>query len=524
MCSINGIYFDHTVQNEEKEKWDLLKLVLMTTISNSSERGKDSFGLLVFYRDNRIPNLYTFPNDFREISRYEYNIDTGEPDWARGFSRSELSPIVKTIMSLNLQDVRCIITQCRAEPTTEFKKEKNPMNIPPENYGTTWVSHNGTIANDKELLNELGRRDLIDENWIDSKIIPFMVEHELNNRFDLEKSARNQKDSREIIKSALRKIEGSMAIGMWSDRLQTMTLYRNYRELHLRHYRGAYIWSSKKEYFCEGFREISSEIEIPPYSGIFLQPQSITNQREHTKFKLPEQRPNDDKAYVICSSGLDSTTVAKIACLDPDLKEVNLVHCKYGCKAEKREIKQFRKIGRRLQKEHPEKRITYGFVDMNFLHRIGGSSLTDDSQKVNTEGNGEAGAEYAHEWVPFRNGAMISIVAAMCDAHNVGRIYLGLNLEEAGAYPDNTTEFFEKFNEVLDCGSKSRPVIHNPLATLVKHEIVAKAIEIGAPIDLSWSCYHGGKYHCGKCGPCFMRKMAFKMNGQTDMMKYDFGG
>ncbi len=67
----------------------------------------------------------------------------------------------------------------------------------------------------------------------------------------------------------------------------------------------------------------------------------------------------------------------------------------------------------------------------------------------------------------------------------------------------------------------SRPVILSPLANLVKHEIVRLALDLGAPIHLAWSCYYGGERHCGHCGPCFMRRTAFRMLNVVDPIRYE---
>jgi 7-cyano-7-deazaguanine synthase len=116
---------------------------------------------------------------------------------------------------------------------------------------------------------------------------------------------------------------------------------------------------------------------------------------------------------------------------------------------------------------------------------------------------------------------MVSLIAAYCDRYSIGTIYTGANLEEAGAYGDNEEEFYIHFNKVLQIGSTSRPVIVNPLDKLMKHEIVKLAMDIDAPVHLSWSCYKGGEHHCGDCGPCYLRKKAFKMNGFHDVIKYE---
>jgi 7-cyano-7-deazaguanine synthase len=37
---------------------------------------------------------------------------------------------------------------------------------------------------------------------------------------------------------------------------------------------------------------------------------------------------------------------------------------------------------------------------------------------------------------------------------------------------------------------------------------------------LTWSCYHGGKYHCGKCGTCTERMECLTNAGTPDPTTY----
>ena len=54
----------------------------------------------------------------------------------------------------------------------------------------------------------------------------------------------------------------------------------------------------------------------------------------------------------------------------------------------------------------------------------------------------------------------------------------------------------------------------------MKHEIVKVGESIGAPMHLTWSCYENGAAHCGKCGPCFMRRVAYEINNLDDPLTY----
>ena len=212
---------------------------------------------------------------------------------------------------------------------------------------------------------------------------------------------------------------------------------------------------------------------------------------------------------VIYSGGLDSTTAAQHA-REVDGREPILLHFLYGCQAQAREVEAVHAVGAALDAECV-------FADMLWLKALGASRLTDPDAEI---AGPVEGAEYAHEWVPARNLVMIAHAAALCDARGVDEIYMGLNLEESAVYPDNTVEFYERLNGVLPLATLVRPTIRMPLARMMKWQIVKHAHELRAPIHLSWSCYRGGLLHCGRCGPCYMRRTAHAMVGLPDSVEY----
>jgi 7-cyano-7-deazaguanine synthase len=217
----------------------------------------------------------------------------------------------------------------------------------------------------------------------------------------------------------------------------------------------------------------------------------------------------DNRCVVICSGGLDSTTTAAHARFI-DGKKPLLLHFRYGCRAENNEVEAVQRVAAALEGECI-------FSDLGWLKDLGGSSLTQPDQPI---AGARQGAEYPHEWVPARNLVMASHAAAFCDAHDIGDIYMGLNLEEGAVYPDNTVEFYERFDALLSFATLRRPRIQMPLARMMKWQIVQHAYKIGAPMQHSWSCYRSGSAHCGRCGPCYMRRTAHEMLGITDTITY----
>jgi len=215
------------------------------------------------------------------------------------------------------------------------------------------------------------------------------------------------------------------------------------------------------------------------------------------------------RCVVICSGGLDSTTVAAHARY-VEGREPILLHFQYSCQAETKEVEAVRNIAGALGAEAR-------FCDVDWLRAIGGSTLTAADGPI---AGAIEGAEFPYEWVPARNLVFMANAAALCDALGIGEIYMGLNLEESAVYPDNTIEFFERLGDLLQVSTLVRPVVKMPVARMMKWQIVKYAYEIGAPIHLSWSCYRNGPLHCGACGPCYMRRTAHAMLGRKDSIRY----
>jgi len=53
-----------------------------------------------------------------------------------------------------------------------------------------------------------------------------------------------------------------------------------------------------------------------------------------------------------------------------------------------------------------------------------------------------------------------------------------------------------------------------------KAGIVRKGIELGAPLDLTWSCYRDEALACGECDSCRLRLRGFKEAGVADPIPY----
>lgn len=218
------------------------------------------------------------------------------------------------------------------------------------------------------------------------------------------------------------------------------------------------------------------------------------------------------KAVVLVSGGMDSCVSAAIA--NAENGEVALLHISYGQRTEAVERKAFNDIA-----DH------YGIeqkldVSIEYLAKIGGSSLTDTSMQV-TEADLES-TEIPTSYVPFRNANMLAIATSWAEVIGATSIYIGAVAEDSSGYPDCRPQFYEAFQQTINAGTKpsTHIQIRTPIIDLTKAEIVKKGIELKAPLELTWSCYKSEDLACGSCDSCALRLRGFEQAGVEDPIPY----
>jgi len=217
------------------------------------------------------------------------------------------------------------------------------------------------------------------------------------------------------------------------------------------------------------------------------------------------------KAVVILSGGMDSTTAAFIAKNEGNV--IIPVHFNYGQRTERKELESFNKICDYLGIENRY------IIDIPFFKQIGASALVDENIEVPTEGI-KPGIPVTY--VPFRNGIFLSISAAIAEKEGAKSIYIGVVEEDSSGYPDCREEFIIYMQKAINAGTKPETNIEikTPLIHLKKEDIVKKAIEVGVPLELTWSCYKEEEEACGICDSCRLRLKGFEKAGVKDPIKY----
>jgi 7-cyano-7-deazaguanine synthase len=216
-------------------------------------------------------------------------------------------------------------------------------------------------------------------------------------------------------------------------------------------------------------------------------------------------------AVVLVSGGMDSCVVAAMATRRYDTA---FLHVRYGQRAEARERRSFEALADHFG---VTRRLT---ARLDHLKTIGGSSLTDSALAVPTADLERR--EIPPTYVPFRNGQLLAVAAAWAEVLHASRIFVGAVEEDSSGYPDCRRSFFDLFEKALSEGTRpeTKIAIETPIINMPKSAIVSEGITLGAPFNLTWSCYREAETACGVCDSCALRLRAFREAGVEDPIQY----
>jgi 7-cyano-7-deazaguanine synthase len=217
------------------------------------------------------------------------------------------------------------------------------------------------------------------------------------------------------------------------------------------------------------------------------------------------------RAVVLVSGGMDSCVCAVLAARD---YEPAALHVSYGQRTEARERQAFEAICERLG--IGERMV----VRDEALAKIGGSALTDTRIAV-PDAAEQIGGRIPVTYVPFRNAHLLAAAVSWAEVRGAKKVLIGAVEQDSSGYPDCRPEFYRAWNEVVRTGTKAADIeVLTPLIGLRKAEIVRLGLELGAPFDLTWSCYRSQDVACGACESCVLRRRAFEAAGAPDPVPY----
>ncbi|MBR6452983.1 MAG: 7-cyano-7-deazaguanine synthase QueC [Fibrobacter sp.] len=213
-------------------------------------------------------------------------------------------------------------------------------------------------------------------------------------------------------------------------------------------------------------------------------------------------------ALLVLSGGMDSTTL-----LYERASEIALaVSFDYGSNHNDREIP--------FAKFHCEKLgIEHITIPLKFMHDYFKSSLLSGADAI-PEGN-YADENMKSTVVPFRNGIMLSVAAGLAESRGLSKVMMANHFGDHDIYPDCRKEFVDAMSQAMAAGTYANITIDAPYTLISKADIARKGKSLGVDYGQTWSCYKGGKVHCGKCATCLERKAALAEAGIEDTTEYE---
>ncbi len=215
------------------------------------------------------------------------------------------------------------------------------------------------------------------------------------------------------------------------------------------------------------------------------------------------------KVIVLLSGGMDSVTALYHARIQ--WRPVAAVSFHYGSKHNGREIPFAAWHCRRLA-------IPHRIIRMDFIGRFFRSDLLRRGGSV-PDGH-YAAANMKKTVVPFRNGIMLAVAGGLAESVGAGGVVIAAHAGDHTIYPDCRPGFMRAMASAIRLGTYARIQVWRPFIAMTKGEIARLGTRLGVDYAKTWSCYKGGRVHCGTCGTCVERREAFLQAGVPDPTRY----
>jgi 7-cyano-7-deazaguanine synthase len=250
------------------------------------------------------------------------------------------------------------------------------------------------------------------------------------------------------------------------------------------------------------------------------------------------------KVFCLLSGGIDSSTTLAIARQEHPHAEFEAATINYGQRhLRERDCAVFQ--ADKYEAEHVELDAAGMLTGMLVDKGAANETIPEISY-------GELAPGISPTYVSFRNGFMLSMLAARAQSwimeqekqgmnregfnkdeealHQLklgegvteATIYIGVHADDGvnWAYPDCTPEFIGAMANAIYIGTYNKVRLRAPLQYDSKVEVVSKGLVLEVDYAKTWSCYKGADVHCGVCPTCRSRKEAFVLNGSPDPTEY----
>lgn len=224
-----------------------------------------------------------------------------------------------------------------------------------------------------------------------------------------------------------------------------------------------------------------------------------------------------EKAIVLLSGGLDSSTVLAVA-----IRDGHDVHALSFCYGQKHtfELQAAQRIAQHFGVRQ------HRIIDLP-------SDVFTDSALVGDKAVPHGEEPLAHlvipvTYVPARNTIFLSYALAWAEHLEAPHIYIGVSSVDYSGYPDCRPEFVEAFEKLANKATKLAvekhvPIrIHAPLLYLDKKSTIQLGLSLGVDYSMTHTCYDPSPegFACGECDACTLRRRGFAAAGVLDPTRY----
>lgn len=227
---------------------------------------------------------------------------------------------------------------------------------------------------------------------------------------------------------------------------------------------------------------------------------------------------------VILSGGLDSATALGVADHETDKKNNDVlaaVSYDYGQK-HSIELECAKKLTDHYECGHK-------IIPLS-TDPFRGGVLTTDAEVPDMSYDDLPSGVMSPTYVPFRNGTLISMSAALADsilqedeALDNAILYAGMHAEDGAgfAYADCTPEFLGAMASAVYVGTYGRVRFQAIFEHSTKAKIIHEGFHLRVPYEHTHSCYKGSRPACGTCSTCRARLEAFDKINLHDPLEYE---
>jgi 7-cyano-7-deazaguanine synthase len=216
------------------------------------------------------------------------------------------------------------------------------------------------------------------------------------------------------------------------------------------------------------------------------------------------------EAIILLSGGMDSGVLLAWARRRYD--GIHALSFDYGSRHGVREREKARDLA-----EHFD--VPLKNIPLSFFNELFTSSLLTSGDEV-PEGP-YAQDNISSTVVPFRNGIMLSIAVGYAEDRDISTVLIASHGGDHPIYPDCRPAFTEAMSRAAQEGTFGRVSIQAPFALLDKKAIAGLGRELGLDFRMTYSCYKGGRIHCGRCATCLERKAALGHDQGLDPTEYE---